>query len=66
MLATARPSCYLFLFMSRTCIVGELVAEQPVEDVVVPLETRLLVRHTRLLQQVCNTSVKILAHNCPR
>ena len=37
-----------------TCIIRELSAKQPVEDVVVPLETRLLIRHTRLLQQIYN------------
>lgn len=38
--------------------VGVLSAEHPVEDVVVALDARKLVRHTRLLQQVCiNTGI---------
>ena len=38
----------------RTAVVGTVSRQQPVEDVVVTLETRLLERHARFLQQVCS------------
>jgi len=36
-----------------------LSRQQPVEDVVVSLQTRLLVRHTRFLQQICKQCMKV-------
>jgi len=41
----------------RTFVLRALSTQQPVEDVVVPLKARLLVRHTGLLQQVCKYNI---------
>jgi len=39
-----------------TGIVGSVAREEPVENVVVTLETRLLVRHPRFFKQICLTN----------